>query len=580
MADTNVQPTPDQAQDLGQGAVAPPEVTVAPEATEQYAVTYTEAAPVYTADNPQVALSYAEQQQMAQRKKKRRNVIIGVAVGVVIVAALVAAFLMLRRASAQSNASDYVTAQVQTGSIEKTISGSGQLQAQTTSEVDAKVSGTVTGLAVKLGSEVTTGTVLFKVDDNGTLADAVTSASNSLSAAKLSLTSAQQTLKSAQATTIETAQSVLNSATSGSSLTGAGSTGANSARSKNGASSPAASSSTSTSSNTSTMTKAQAQAQADQANAQRAAQIASAQAQVKQAQAQVTSAQSDYNTAVKNAGETAVTAPASGIVTALNVANGDSVTGSSSSSSSNNNSSNNNSSNNYSSLLGNSNNNSSNNNSSSSSAAVEISDYSSAMTADISVSESDVSSVKTGQNVRLSFSAFPSIEATGVVTQVSPTGTSSGSLVDFTVTITLTKPDPQLRPGMSVTAEIVTASVQNVLMVPNTAIDQGSDGAYTVRVAQNGDATNLKTVTVTVGVANDSYTEVKSGLSAGDVVVSGTTASTSSNSSSGGGLFGGGGGGMRINGGGGNNVRTYTNGGGNATRGNGGGNFQGPGGGN
>jgi len=181
------------------------------------------------------------------------------------------------------------------------------------------------------------------------------------------------------------------------------------------------------------------------------------------------------------------------------------------------------------------------------------------MTADISVSESDISSVQKGQGVNLSFSAFPSLEASGTVTQISPTGTSSGSLVDFTVTMTLKDPDKQLRPGMSVTAEIVTASAKNVLLVPNTAIDQASDGTYTVRVAQNGDTTNLKTVTVTVGVANDSYTEIKSGLTAGEVVISGTTSSSSSTSSSSGGMFSLGGG-MRTNGGGGGTYRSIDSG--------------------
>ena len=503
-------------------------------------------------------------------KKKKKGAIIGVTIGVVVIVVLVGIFFLVRRGS-NAGASTYVTAQVQTGSIEKTISGSGQLQAASTSEVAAKVSGTVTGLAVKLGSSVTTGTVLFTVDDNGTLAAAVTSASNSLQSAQLSLTAARQSLASAQAASVTTAQELLNASKASSSGSGSntstnsensssvlgentgskGLTGANTSTNTN------TNTSASSSNSSSTLTLAQAQAQAKQANAQRAAQIASAQAQVKQAQAQVTSAQSDYDTAVKNQGETTVTSPSTGVVTALNVANGDSVTGASSTSS-NNNSSNNSglgSSNNY------SNNNSSNANSSSSSSAVEISDYSSAMTADISVSESDISSIQNGQNVRLSFSAFSSLDATGVVTQISPTGTSSGSLVDFTVTMTLKDPDKQLRPGMSVTAEIVTASAENVLMVPNTAIDEGSDGTYTVRVAQNGNTADLQTVTVTVGIANDSYTEVKSGLTAGQVVVSGTTTSSSNSSTSSNSLLGGmGGGAMRVNGAG-----TYrsTDGGGN-----------------
>ena len=481
-------------------------------------------------------VTYAQQQQIAGARRKRKNIIIGVIIGAGILAVLLAVFFIVRNASKSSN-STYTTAQVQTGSIEKTISGSGQLAAGATSEVSAEVSGKVKGLSVKLGSAVTTGTVLFTVDDNGTLAQAVTTASNSLESARLSLTSAQASLTSAKATAVTTAQDQMDQAAAGASNSTTGGGGSSTGR--------GGSTSTSTpSASSSTLTWAQAQAKADQANAQRSAQIASAQAQVKQAQAQVSSAQSDYDNAVANQGKTTVTAPASGVITALNVKNGDSVTGSSSSSSS---SSNSTSSRN--SALGgnnNTNNNTSSNNTAASTAAVEISDYTSSMTADIAVSESDISAVKAGQSVRLSFSAFASLSATGTVTAISPTGTSTGSLVDFTVTMTLPKPDKQLRPGMSVTAEIVTASAQNVLMVPNTAIDQAADGTCTVQVAQNNDTANLKTVTVTVGIANDSFTEIKSGLTAGEYVVSGNSATTSTNSSSGGGLFGGMGGGGTV----------------------------------
>ncbi|MCL2324104.1 MAG: HlyD family efflux transporter periplasmic adaptor subunit [Actinomycetia bacterium] len=472
-------------------------------------------------------------QPAVARKKNRRGVVIGVLIGLVILGVLVAIFFLVRNANTPS-ASSYLTAQVQQGDLEKTISGSGQLKAGSTAQVNAQVSGTVTGLTVKLGDTVTKGQVLFTIDDSGTLAAAVTSASNSLESAQLSLTAAQQSLASAEAASVTTAQDLMASgSSSSSSSSGSGSSSQRSSQQQQQQQQQQPSS-------TSTpLTLAQAQAQADQANAQRASQIASAQAQVKQAQAQVTSAQSNYDTAVANQGKTTVTAPAAGVITALGVANGSAVSGS-------NNANNNGSASAYSGQGGNNSNanSSSSNAASSSTAAVEISDYSAAMTADISVSESDISSVKMGQQVRLSFTAFPSLDTTGVVTQISPTGTSSGSLVDFTVQMTLTKPDKQLRPGMSVTAQIVTASAANVLMVPNTAIDQASDGSYTVQVARGGNTNDLNTVTITIGIANDSYTEVKSGLSAGDVVISGTSAATStSTSGGGGGLFGGMGGG-------------------------------------
>ena len=75
-----------------------------------------------------------------------------------------------------------------------------------------------------------------------------------------------------------------------------------------------------------------------------------------------------------------------------------------------------------------------------------------------------------------------------------------------------------LRPGMSANASIVVNEVDNVLTVPNWAIrlDRETGDAYViVQRAEN----NFDEVKIITGLRNEQYSEVVSGLSAGDVVV-------------------------------------------------------------
>jgi uncharacterized membrane protein YgcG len=97
---------------------------------------------------------------------------------------------------------------------------------------------------------------------------------------------------------------------------------------------------------------------------------------------------------------------------------------------------------------------------------------------------------------------------------------------------------------MSATATIITEQSTDVLIVPNRAITGASTTSPTVTVvADNVSATR----SVTLGLVGDSYTEVTSGLSYGEVVTyNASKTSTSSSSSSSGGFPSGGfpGGGM------------------------------------
>jgi macrolide-specific efflux system membrane fusion protein len=167
------------------------------------------------------------------------------------------------------------------------------------------------------------------------------------------------------------------------------------------------------------------------------------------------------------------------------------------------------------------------------------------------VVESDVSSMKLQQAATVTVSAIGA-DLDGTVTAIAPTATaSSGSstgVVSYAVTVALTNPPAALRPGMTADVTITTASATGVLAVPAAAL-RGTAGNYTVLVMTAAGTPEARPVTV--GLITSSLVEIKTGLSAGDVVVTGTSSTqrtTTGTGGGGGGTFvvpGGGGGGFR-----------------------------------
>jgi macrolide-specific efflux system membrane fusion protein len=175
-----------------------------------------------------------------------------------------------------------------------------------------------------------------------------------------------------------------------------------------------------------------------------------------------------------------------------------------------------------------------------------------------SVVESDVPLISVGQVASVTLSA---VNATiqGTVASIAPTGNSSGSngAVSFAVEIVLQDVPATVRSGMSASVTITTASASNVLAVPSRAL-VGTAGNYAVRIL---DADNTVTVKpVEVGLVTSTLAEIKSGIQAGDRVITGTSAQQSTTTTNrggfGGGLGGGNLGGGNFRQGGGNTVIT------------------------
>jgi len=155
------------------------------------------------------------------------------------------------------------------------------------------------------------------------------------------------------------------------------------------------------------------------------------------------------------------------------------------------------------------------------------------------VVESDIAAIKVDQQASVTVSALDA-SLQGKVVSIDPVGSASGSnsVVSFAVTVSLDSPPAGLRPGMSADISIVAASATNVLAIPSRALS-GSAGAYTVRVVAADGTVSVRDVEV--GLVTSSLAEIKSGLQAGERVVTGTSSSQNATTTVGGGAFPGGG---------------------------------------
>lgn len=165
--------------------------------------------------------------------------------------------------------------------------------------------------------------------------------------------------------------------------------------------------------------------------------------------------------------------------------------------------------------------------------------------AQFSLSEIDVDKVKEDQKATITLDALPGMTFTGHVIGVDTSGVVSSGVTNYPVTIQFDSPIAKILANMSATANIITATKDNALLVPTSAI-QTQGGQSVVRILNKG---QVQFVTVETGISSDSQTEITSGLSVGDDVITGTTGGSSSGArsvfSTG---FGGGGGALRPGG--------------------------------
>jgi HlyD family secretion protein len=190
------------------------------------------------------------------------------------------------------------------------------------------------------------------------------------------------------------------------------------------------------------------------------------------------------------------------------------------------------------------------------------------MEARVNVNENDVVAVKVGDSARINVDAYPDREIRGVVREIASTALTRNAgtqeeVTNFEVKISIPDRSLRLRPGMSATADIETATVKDVIAVPIQSVTVRSTESdlspeeqerQRVRAAAQEKSDNRADVTnelaekqkeraqrsklqrvvfvktgdtvrmqkVETGIADATFMEIRSGLEPGDEVVSGS----------------------------------------------------------
>lgn len=141
---------------------------------------------------------------------------------------------------------------------------------------------------------------------------------------------------------------------------------------------------------------------------------------------------------------------------------------------------------------------------------------------EIDVDELDILDLKVGQNAKVTIDAIRETTVTpleGMVSEIALEGTTMSSVTSYPVTISLTGND-DIKMGMNCSAKIIIKSAENVLMVPVEAITSRK-GKYYVTLENN------ETKEVEVGIYNEDYIEIVSGLTEGEKVILPSTVASS-----------------------------------------------------
>lgn len=199
--------------------------------------------------------------------------------------------------------------------------------------------------------------------------------------------------------------------------------------------------------------------------------------------------------------------------------------------------------------------------------------------AEITLNEVDIANIQIGQTVLLTFDAVEDVTATGTVASVDLVGTVSQGVVSYTTQIAFDTTDERIKPGMSVSATIITKNKPNALLVPTSAIKNKNGEKYvetatmpamptrenkefassTRNVDSSSTTDNIRARgtfpmiqgnqngvslptppterIVTLGESNDTSVEILSGLTEGEFVVTRTIMNATSTKSTANSLF-------------------------------------------
>jgi HlyD family secretion protein len=429
--------------------------------------------------------------------------------GSVLCVAAIAAFYFWSRGA---NKPVYITASIDRGDIESTVTASGTLNAVTTVQVGSQVSGNIIALYADFNTKVTKGQLVAEIDPapfqasvdqaSATLVAAraaVVTMDSSLAQAQANLTSAQANVAASKANVVK-AQSAIDLAKV-----------ENERRQvmvKNGSTSQedADTSKANYDQALATMDATREAVKAAEAAAEAAQRgVEVARHQLDQAKAVVDQDSAILAQAQLNLSHTRILAPVDGTVESRNMDVGQTVAASFQAP-----------------------------------VIFLIAQDLTKMQVDTNVDESDMGPIRLDQQATFTVDAYPGQIFHGRVAQIRQAPINVQNVITYDVVIAVSNPDLQLFPGMTANATIFTGHAASVLRIPKAALRfhprQAVPAAGSAVYVADSKG-QLRAIPVTTGLADANHVElVKGDLAEGEAVVTGTlTKGTSTQSQSPGG---------------------------------------------
>ena len=149
-------------------------------------------------------------------------------------------------------------------------------------------------------------------------------------------------------------------------------------------------------------------------------------------------------------------------------------------------------------------------------------------TLSINLTEIDVPKITIGDKATITFDAFSDKTFTGKVISIDTVGSVSSGVTNYPTVILLDTKSNAILPNMGISANIITNTKDDVLLISSSAVKSDDSGNNYVQILKNGKPVNQN---IEIGLSSESQTEITSGLQEGDVVITSTTTATKTKSS-------------------------------------------------
>ncbi len=139
------------------------------------------------------------------------------------------------------------------------------------------------------------------------------------------------------------------------------------------------------------------------------------------------------------------------------------------------------------------------------------------MTVTISIDETDILSLKEGQEAQVTVSSVSDDAFTGSVTSISKVADTSTGVTRYSAEVTLDREEGMLV-GMTADVDVRIEGTENALIIPVDALHQNSASYYVYTGYDEAQKRYTGRTEVTIGMQNDDDVEITSGLKEGDTV--------------------------------------------------------------